>query len=35
MKNFKVVKKIAGLVVLMAVVWVIYVNFGLFCCTSF
>jgi hypothetical protein len=35
MKNIKFLKKIAGWIVLIAVAWVVYVNFGLFCCTSF
>ena len=32
MKINNLIKKVAGLVVLVAVGWVVYVNFGLFCC---
>ena len=35
MRNVKTFKKIATLIVLAAVGWGIYVNLGLFCCTSF
>ena len=32
MKINNLIKKVAGLVVLVVVGWVVYVNFGLFCC---
>ena len=35
MRNVKTFKKIATLIVLAALGWGIYVNLGLFCCTSF
>jgi hypothetical protein len=35
MKNKKLIEKMATVIILLGLGWVVYVNFGLFCCTSF
>ena len=35
MKNKKIIDRIATVIILLGLGWVIYANFGLLCCTSF